>query len=177
MRLYTGVYGNCKRVYTENWFCEKNPLPHRGIEPASAACRSDALPTELHPHPLNDRANGKKIDITYPCLSCRSWPRPCEWRPQRARQWGPVWPPCPCFGSKALQGPVLNNHSTHSITVQLWPHTTNTTSPQSVFWPHTIHIESPSLFLKWGSAGSSPDQPQVQCPALSTRNTHSISDL
>ena len=25
---------------------EKNPLPHRGIEPASAACRSDALPTE-----------------------------------------------------------------------------------------------------------------------------------
>ena len=27
----------------------KNPLPHRGIEPASAACRSDALPTELHP--------------------------------------------------------------------------------------------------------------------------------
>ena len=24
----------------------KNPLPHRGIEPASAACRSDALPTE-----------------------------------------------------------------------------------------------------------------------------------
>ena len=28
---------------------EKNPLLHRGIEPASAACRSDALPTELHP--------------------------------------------------------------------------------------------------------------------------------
>ena len=26
------------------------PSPHRGIEPASAACRSDALPTELHPH-------------------------------------------------------------------------------------------------------------------------------
>ena len=30
---------------------EKNPLPHRGIEPASAACRSDALPTELTPPP------------------------------------------------------------------------------------------------------------------------------
>ena len=29
---------------------EKNPLPHRGIEPASAACRSGALPTKLHPH-------------------------------------------------------------------------------------------------------------------------------
>ena len=28
----------------------KNPLPHRGIEPASAACRCDTLPTELHPH-------------------------------------------------------------------------------------------------------------------------------
>ena len=28
----------------------KNPLQQRGIEPASAACRSDALPTELHPH-------------------------------------------------------------------------------------------------------------------------------
>ena len=27
---------------------KKNPLPHQGIEPASAECRSDALPTELH---------------------------------------------------------------------------------------------------------------------------------
>ena len=30
----------------------KNPLPQWKIEPASAACRSDALPTELHPHPF-----------------------------------------------------------------------------------------------------------------------------
>ena len=30
---------------------EKNPLPHPGIEPASGACQSDALSTELHPHP------------------------------------------------------------------------------------------------------------------------------
>ena len=30
---------------------EKNLLPHRAIEPVSAVCRSDALPTELHPHP------------------------------------------------------------------------------------------------------------------------------
>ena len=29
----------------------EKPLPHRRIESASAACRSDALPTELHPHP------------------------------------------------------------------------------------------------------------------------------
>ena len=38
-----------KRVCTESCLWEKNLLPHRGIEPASAACRSDALPTELHP--------------------------------------------------------------------------------------------------------------------------------
>ena len=44
------VYGHCKRVCTISWLWEKkNPLPHRGIEPASAACRSDALSTELHP--------------------------------------------------------------------------------------------------------------------------------
>ena len=31
-----------------------SPFPHRGIEPASAVCRSDAVPTELHlPHPQN----------------------------------------------------------------------------------------------------------------------------
>ena len=29
-------------------------MPNRGIEPASAACRSDALPTELHPRPFDD---------------------------------------------------------------------------------------------------------------------------
>ena len=35
-----------KRVCTESWLWEQN-LPHRGIELASAACRSDILPTEL----------------------------------------------------------------------------------------------------------------------------------
>ena len=39
------------RVSTESWLWKKNPLPHRVIEPVPAACRSDALPTELHPHP------------------------------------------------------------------------------------------------------------------------------
>ena len=32
-----------KRACTESWLWEKNSLPHRGIEPASAAWRSDAL--------------------------------------------------------------------------------------------------------------------------------------
>ena len=40
-----------KRVCTESWLWEKNLLPHREIEPASATCRSDALPSEPHPHP------------------------------------------------------------------------------------------------------------------------------
>ena len=34
-----------KRAFTESWPWEKNPLPHRGIEPASAAWRWDALTT------------------------------------------------------------------------------------------------------------------------------------
>ena len=43
MRLRTGVYGHRKRVCTESWHWESNPLPQRGIEPALATCRSDAL--------------------------------------------------------------------------------------------------------------------------------------
>ena len=46
------MYGHCKRVCTESWLWEKNPLPHRGIEPSSATCRSDDLPSELHQHLL-----------------------------------------------------------------------------------------------------------------------------
>ena len=49
-----GVYGHRKRVCAESRLWEKNLLPYRGIEPASAACRSNALPTELHPHPFED---------------------------------------------------------------------------------------------------------------------------
>ena len=51
------MYGHRKRVCTESWLWEKNPFPHRGIELASAACRSDALPTELHPHRVSDKSN------------------------------------------------------------------------------------------------------------------------
>ena len=44
---------NCTWWYTdtgrESTMEKKNPLPHRGIEPASAACRFCAPPTELHP--------------------------------------------------------------------------------------------------------------------------------
>ena len=46
----TEAYGHRMRVCTESWLWEKKKnFPHRGIEPASAACRSDVLPTELHP--------------------------------------------------------------------------------------------------------------------------------
>ena len=48
MRLRTGVYGHHTRVCTESWLWEKNPLLHWEIKPASVACWSDALPTELH---------------------------------------------------------------------------------------------------------------------------------
>ena len=44
-----GYMDTHKRVCTESWLWEKNPLLHQGIEPASAACWSHALPTELHP--------------------------------------------------------------------------------------------------------------------------------
>ena len=50
------AHGGCtdtvkESALTDDW--EKNPLPHRGIEPVSAACRSDAIPAELHPNPFN----------------------------------------------------------------------------------------------------------------------------
>ena len=44
-----GMYGHHKRVCAESVLWEKNPLPHGGIKPASAAWQSDALATELHP--------------------------------------------------------------------------------------------------------------------------------
>ena len=47
-----GLYGHRKRVCTESWPWEKNPLPDRGLEPASVlplAFQSGALPAELSP--------------------------------------------------------------------------------------------------------------------------------
>ena len=39
----------CKRICTESWLLKKNPLPHRGVEPASAVCQSATVTTELQP--------------------------------------------------------------------------------------------------------------------------------
>ena len=59
MRAFAHVRESVLKV---NW--EKNPLAHRGIEPAPAACRSDGLQTYLKPHPSppphNPRLRGKK---------------------------------------------------------------------------------------------------------------------
>ena len=51
MWLHIGVCLHL-RVCTESGLWEKNPLPHRGIEPASTVCGFDAVPTELHPNPI-----------------------------------------------------------------------------------------------------------------------------
>ena len=51
-----GMYGHLERVCTDSCLWKKNPSPHRGIESASAACRSDALPTELPPYPICTQA-------------------------------------------------------------------------------------------------------------------------
>ena len=55
MLMHAIAHGGCTDTVKESALKvdsgRKNILPHRGIEPASAACRSDALATELHPHP------------------------------------------------------------------------------------------------------------------------------
>ena len=62
-----GLCRHHKRVCAESWLWEKNPFPHRGIEPASAACQSDALPTELHPRPGQCQQ-----------IALYVWPSPCN---------------------------------------------------------------------------------------------------
>ena len=42
------MYGHRKRVCTESRLWEKNPLPYRGIEPTSAACRSNWATSPTH---------------------------------------------------------------------------------------------------------------------------------
>ena len=64
-------------------------MPHRGFEPASAACRSDALSTEPHPHPERKR---KLLDLVWnaaaviPCEGVRvcslCFPMPGIWAPE-----------------------------------------------------------------------------------------------
>ena len=70
VQLYTGVYGHTNRVCTESWFWEKNPLLRQGIEPASAACQSDALPTELHPRSGLWRDGWKSLILSQPQCNC-----------------------------------------------------------------------------------------------------------
>ena len=43
-----------ERECTKSSLWEENPLPHRRIESASAASRSDDLPTELHTLPFEE---------------------------------------------------------------------------------------------------------------------------
>ena len=57
---------------------KKNPSPHGGIEPASAACRSDALPTELHPHPTLGKCFGVPASFSY-LLRCVGDPVNLPW--------------------------------------------------------------------------------------------------
>ena len=49
MQLHRGVCGHRKRVCTESWLWEKNPLLHQKIKLASVAYWPNTLPTELHP--------------------------------------------------------------------------------------------------------------------------------
>ena len=48
------LFGHRRRVCTESWLWGKNPLPHQGIEPASAVCWSDGLPTKYIPDTLTE---------------------------------------------------------------------------------------------------------------------------
>ena len=52
--MHTGMHRHHKRVCPESWLWEENPLPHRRIKPTPAVCRSDVLPTELHPYTGRD---------------------------------------------------------------------------------------------------------------------------
>ena len=51
MRLHTGCIDYCKRVCSESWLWEKNPLLFQVTEPVPAVFWSDALLPELQPIP------------------------------------------------------------------------------------------------------------------------------
>ena len=67
MLMHVIAHGVCtdtrNRVGTESWLGEKNPLPHQGIEPASAAWRSDALPMSYIP--MNDNSTDQSAAVRY----------------------------------------------------------------------------------------------------------------
>ena len=82
-RLHTGVYEHRKRVCTESWLWEKNPLPHRGIEPASAAWRSDALPNWATSHLIFGTRN---LNFCVRSTQCGGWWTHCWSWLQESRQ-------------------------------------------------------------------------------------------
>ena len=51
IQLHTGLYGHRKRVCTESWLWEENPLPRWGNEPALAAWWCDAPTHWATSHP------------------------------------------------------------------------------------------------------------------------------
>ena len=61
-------------VHTAVNACDCTRGPHWGIKPASVACRSDTLPTELHPSPIYSDISGCE-SIVYSTGS-RSTPQP-----------------------------------------------------------------------------------------------------
>ena len=73
----------------ESCLWEKNPWPHRGIEPASASCWSNALPTELHPHSavlaqvyyLNSSSGHWSGAVVHDSSTSHSW----------LQQWSLIW--------------------------------------------------------------------------------------
>ena len=64
------VWGQRKRVCTESWLWEENPLPHQGIRFASGACWSDALPAELHPWYLLSLLSDRRVAVSFLWTSC-----------------------------------------------------------------------------------------------------------
>ena len=64
-----GCKDTCKRICTESWLWEKNPLPHQGMKPASAACRPNALPTELHHSSHSINSDAKEVLLFLGCKS------------------------------------------------------------------------------------------------------------
>ena len=85
-------YGHRKRAGTDSWPWEKNPLPNRGIEPASAAWRADALTNWATSHPprqWNKRNSQARLWLgmqswfgTFRLFRCMS-----DWGVQTANTW------------------------------------------------------------------------------------------
>ena len=63
---HRGVHADTVRESALKVDWEKNPLPHQGIEPPSAAYRSHTLLTELDPHLRKNYSTGLTFDIRRP---------------------------------------------------------------------------------------------------------------